>query len=413
MGLILRKQITVQTGHRDGPEVADVFRQFRAGYEQKYGLSWEQRRAVEDIIACRTAELGGCVYECGECGALHVRYRSCRNRNCPKCDKYKRAQWVCGQRVLLLPVPYFHITFTTDHLLNRLFGCNRRVLYDALFWSVKETLQEMAGECLGCQLGITSALHTWGQKMDRHVHLHCIVTGGGLSKDGKRWVGSSRRFLFDVKELSRRYRDRLCRKIKRLWKAGELQGCEGEDIEGLLAEIRGKKWEVYAKPFADPVHVIEYLSRYVHATAISNYRILKIAKGKVHFTYHDNRDGGQEKVLVLEGVEFMRRFLWHVVPSGFRRIRHYGLHHPSVREKLMQARQLLGLERELPEKEELSLKGWLGEILGEEAVDVCARCGAKGSLFLRGEYETFSKLTLFLVEVLGIVGSKVPARGRA
>ena len=184
-------------------------------------------------------------------------------------------------------------------------------------------------------------------------------------------------------------------------------------MEGLWGEIRGKKWEVYAKVFADPKNVIEYLSRYVHATAISNYRILKIAGGKVYFEYHDNRDGGKKKVLKLDGVKFMRRFLWHVVPGGFRRIRHFGLHHPATREKLMQARELLGLERELPEKEELSLKGWLAEILGEDAVDVCAKCGAKGSLFLRGEYETFSKLTLFLVETLGLVGSKVPARGRA
>jgi hypothetical protein len=248
--------------------------------------------------------------------------------------------------------------------------------------------------------------------LDPHVHIHCIVTGGGLSFDQKRWVRSSRRFLFDVKELSRRYRNRLCRKVKRLWKAGQLQGCEGVDVEALLAEIKGKKWEVYAKPFDDPAYVIEYLSRYVHATAISNYRILKIEKGFVHFEYHDNRDGGKKKELALDGVEFMRRFLWHVVPCGFRRIRHYGLHHPSCREKLMCARALLGLEREIPEKEELSLKEWLAEILGEDAVDVCAKCGVKGALFLRGEYETFSKLTLFLVETLGIVGSKVPARGR-
>jgi hypothetical protein len=413
MGLIFSKHITVQTGHRAGSEVSDVFRQFLSAYKREYRLSWEQRRAVEDIMACRTAALGGCVYECGECGALHVRYCSCRNRNCPKCEKFKRAQWVAGQRPLILPIPYFHVTFTTDHGLNRLFGYNRRTLYDALFWSVKVTLQEMARENFGGQLGITSALHTWGQKLDAHVHVHCIVTGGVLSFDRKRWVRSNRCFLFDVKELSRRYRNRLCRKVKRLWEAGELEGCEGVDVEALLAEIKGKKWEVYAKPFADPENVIVYLSRYVHATAISNYRILKIAKGQVHFTYHDNRDEGKQKVLVLDGVEFMRRFLWHVVPSGYRRIRHYGLHHPSCREKLMRARELLGLAREIPEKEELSLKAWLSEILGEDAVDVCAKCGVKGALFLRGEYTEFSKLTLFLVETLGIVGSKVPARGRA
>lgn len=413
MGLILRKQITVETGHRDGSEVADVFREFRLAYEQKYSLSWEQQRAIDDIIACRTAALGGCVYECSECGALHIRYRSCRNRNCPKCDKFKRAQWVEGQRPLILPIPYFHVIFTTDHGLNELFERNRRVLYDALFWSVQTTLQEMARECYGGQLGITCVLHTWGQKMDGHVHVHCIVTGGALSFDQQCWKRSGPRFLFDVKELSRRYRDRLCRKIKRLWKAGKLQGSEEIDVAGLLKGLQEKKWEVYAKPFDDPENVIVYLSQYVHATAISNYRILKIEKGKVHFRYHDNKDGGQEKVLVLEGVEFMWRFLWHVVPSGFRRIRHYGLHHGSVREKLMRVRELLGLARELPEKVELSVKEWLVEILGEDKVDVCAKCGAKGTLFLRGEYDEFNKLALFLVEVLGVVGSKVPAQGRA
>jgi len=296
--------------------------------------------------------------------------------------------------------------------LNGLFERNRRVLYDALFWSVQTTLQEMARESYGGQLGITCGLHTWGQKLDGHVHVHCIVTGGVLSFDGKRWLPSSRRFLFDVKELSRRYRDRLCRKIKRLWKAEGLVVAEGLEVGALLAELREKKWEVYAKPFDDPENVIVYLSRYVHATAVSNYRIIKIEQGQVHFQYHDNKDGGQEKVMVLDGVEFMRRFLWHVSPCGYRRIRHYGLHHGSCREKLMRARELLGLARELPEKVELSLSEWLAEILGEDKVDVCGKCGAQGSLFLRGEYETFSKLTLFLVETLGIVGRKVPAQGR-
>jgi hypothetical protein len=413
MGLILSKHITVQTGHREGPEVADVFRQFLAAYKRKYRLSWDQQRAVEDIIACRTSGLGGCVYECNECGALHIRYCSCRNRNCPKCEKFKRAQWVERQRRLILPVPYFHVTFTTDHGLNALFERNQGVMYDALFWSVQTTLQEMARACYGGQLGITCALHTWGQKLDPHVHLHCIVPGGVLSFDQQRWVRSPARFLFDVKELSRRYRDRLCRKIKRLWKAGKLRGCEEIDVAALLEAIQQKKWEVYAQPFEEPENVIVYLSRYVHATAISNYRILKIEKGKVHFRYHDNQDGGKEKVLQLDGVEFIRRFLWHVVPSGYRRIRHYGLHSGGAREKLRVARQLLGLERELPEKVELSLSEWLTEILGEEKVDVCARCGAKGTLFLRGQYDTFNKLTLFLVEVLGVVGSKVLAQGRA
>jgi hypothetical protein len=412
MGLILSNDITVQTGHRDGPEVADVFREFLPAYRKEYGLSREQLRVVKDILACRTSVLGGCVYECGACGAIEVIYRSCGNRHCPKCGKFKRAQWVEDQRPLLLPIPYFHITFTTDHGLNPLFAHHRQEMYDALLWAVQTTLKEMAGECLGGQLGFTCVLHSWGQKLDSHVHLHCIVTGGALSFDGKRWVKSGRRFLFDVKELSRRYRKRLLRKVKRLWKAGPLRGCAELDVPKLLGELLSKRWEVYAKVFAEPEHVYIYLSRYVHAVAISNSRLLKLAGGQVYFAYHDNKDGGKEKILALAGVEFVKRFLWHVLPSGFHRIRHYGLHHPAAREKLRRARELLGLVRELPQKRELSLKGWLREI-GVEGVDVCKQCGSVGSMTLRGEYEQFSWWAVLLVEVLGLVGRKVPAQGRA
>ena len=409
---VWNKYLRVNTGRGEGVDVADVFREFLPAYRARYGLSREQLRVVKDILACRTSVLGGCVYQCAECGAVQVMYCPCGNRHCPKCGKFKRAQWVEGQRVLLLPIPYFPLTFTTDHGLNVLFAHNRQVLYDALLWAVQTTLKEMAGECLGGQFGFTCVLHTWGQKLDPHVHVHCIVTGGVLSFDRQRWVKSARRFLFDVLETSRRYRQRLCCKIKRLWQAGKLMGCEGVDVPQLLAELLSKRWEVFAKPFDDPEHVYLYLSRYVHAVAISNSRILKIAGGKVYFEYHDNKDGGKQKVLALEGVEFMRRFLWHVLPKGFRRIRHYGLHHPSAREKLMRARELLGQPREIPAKRELGLKEWLREI-GVEGVDVCPNCGSVGSLFVRGEYEQFNWLAVILVEVLGLVGGKVPAQGRA
>jgi len=255
-------------------------------------------------------------------------------------------------------------------------------------------------------LGFTAVLHTWGQKLDPHVHIHCIVTGGALSEDEQQWQRSGRRYLFDVVKLSAEYRDRFCRKLKRLYKAGKLKlvgQCEGLDVEALVAEMLGKKWEVFAKAFEDPELVYEYLSRYVHQVAISNYRIIEIEKGKVHFTYKDNKEGGKEKVLKLEGAEFLRRFLWHVLPNEFRHIRHFGLHHAYHRQrKLEQARQLLGLKPEVPEVKKLDLKEWLREILGEEAVDRCPNCGAEGTMFKRSEFEQLNWLQLALFALLGL-----------
>jgi len=404
---IKQSKIRVRTTKQEY-EVADVIRQFEEAYRQKYGVSPEQARVLGSLKACRTATLGGIIYECHECGALEFAYCSCRDRHCPKCGKFKKAEWVERQKVMLLPIPYFHITFTTDHALNRLFGANRKVMYDALFWAVSETLKRFGQRYLGGTLGLTAVLHTWGQKLDPHVHVHCIVTGGALSEDEQRWCKSGRRYLFDVVKLSAAYKKRFCRKIRRLHKGGKLKGGDGLDVKGLLAQIEAKDWEVYAKPFDKPELVVEYLSRYVHQVAISNYRILKLEKGQVYFEYHDNKDKdrdnrGKKKILKLAGVEFLRRFLWHVLPNEFRRIRHYGLHHSYHRQrKLQQARQLLGLEPAVPEVEKLDLKAWLTEILGAEAVDRCPNCGAENSMFKRSEVRAFNWLQLLLLRGLGL-----------
>jgi hypothetical protein len=249
-------------------------------------------------------------------------------------------------------------------------------------------------------------LHTWGQKLDPHVHIHCLVTGGGLAEGGERFVRSQPKYLFDVVALSAAYRDRFCKKIKRLVKKGQLELAglgSAAEVVALVEEVRAKKWEVYAKPFDQPEIVYEYLSRYVHQVAISNHRIVKIEKGRVWFRYHDNKDGGKEKVLCLTGVEFMRRFLWHVLPAGFTRIRHYGLHHSRARKgKLRQARQSLGLAPAPPEPIELELKEWLAEILGEEAIDRCPRCGQVGTMFERAEIEEFTWLQLLLLVLVSL-----------
>jgi hypothetical protein len=292
-----------------------------------------------------------------------------------------------------------------------LFRQNKGVLYDLLFQTMRAVMQQKAREELGCELGITAVLHTWGQQLEEHIHVHCIVTGGGLRLDGQRWVKpKSSSYLVNVVELSAAYRDKLLAGIERLWRRGQLRlaGQAGAlDIPKLLAELRAKKWEVFIKPFATPEAVTEYLSRYVHQVAISNYRLESIDQGRVRFRYYDNRERaevgekGKEKVLSLSGEEFIRRFLLHVLPPGYKRIRYYGLHHSSARkEKLPRCRALLGLPAALPVIPELGLLEWLTEVLGEEQVDRCPHCGAGGSLFKRAEFERLPWLVALIVSLV-------------
>lgn len=395
--------------HRSSSEltVADVFREHWDDYRRQHRVTPQQARVAGAIMACRTPALGGRIDECNECGALVFRFNSCRDRHCNQCQKYERAKWVEKQKVMLLPVPYFHVVFTTDHALNPLFRQNKVELYNLLFKVVSEVLQERAAVELGCELGITAVLHTWGQTLEEHVHVHCIVTGGGLALDGRRWVrAASQKYLVDVVALSAAYRDKLLRGIERLYRQGKLRlvGEAGElDVARLLKALRAKKWEVFIKPFAKPEAVYEYLSRYVHQVAISNYRLEEMSGGRVRFRYYDNRERGEvggkgkEKVMTLAGEEFIRRFLLHVLPHRFVRIRYYGLHHASARKgKLPRCRALLGLSPELPEVAELSLMEWLGEVLGEE-IDRCPSCGAAGSLFKRAEFERLPWLVALLL----------------
>jgi hypothetical protein len=398
--------------HRSSTEltVADVFREHWDDYRHKHPVTPEQARVAGAIVACRTPALGGRIDQCNECGAVVFRFNSCRDRHCNQCQKYERAKWVEQQKVMLLPIPYFHIVFTTDHGLNPLFRQNKEVMYNLLFKVVSAVLQEKAAKELGCELGITGVLHTWGQQLEEHIHLHTIVTGGGLALDGRRWVkpkGSG--YLVDVVALSAAYRDKLLGGIERLYRQGKLS-LVGEaakpDVTGLLKGLREKKWEVFIKPFENPEAVYEYLSRYVHQVAISNYRLEEISGGRVKFRYYDNRERaavgekGKEKVLTLTGEEFVRRFLLHVLPSGFVRIRYYGLHHSSARkEKLPRCRALLGLSSELPEVKELSLMEWLTKVLGEE-VDRCPQCGAVGSLYNRAEFEQLPWLVALILSLV-------------
>lgn len=391
-------------------EVADVFRLFIDEYRQRHKTSYRQEEVIRAILACRTPQMGGVVNQCEACGAVQFVFRSCGDSHCPKCGKFRKAEWVARQEILELPIPAFHVTFTTDHALNVLIPANQKVMLDALFWAVRETLKEFGQKYLGGQLGVTMVLHTWGQTMNPHVHIHCIVTGGALSKDGKRFRKSGGKYLFEAQELSARYRDRLCRKIKRLHRRGKLKlvgAAAGVDVEQLVEDMLAKAWEVFIQAFDQVENLYQYLSRYVHQVAISNQRILNIDRRAktVTFVYKDNKDGGQEKEMTLSAETFIGRFLWHVLPRRFWRIRHCGLHHGSCRQRLAQARALLGLAAEVPEADELSLRLWLEELFGEDILNQCPHCGQQ-TMVRQAQYDDFTFLQLLLISLASLMTAK-------
>ncbi len=314
-------------------EVADVFRLHGASYRRTHRLPLPQLRVMSAIERCRTPALGGHVDECEACGHQRISYNSCRNRHCPKCQANARRKWVEAQKQALLPVEYFHVVFTLPDALNPLLRWNQRLLLNLLFTAVSETLLEFAARHLGGEPGVTAVLHTWGQTLVEHPHLHCIVTGGALAKDGRSWKSCRPGYLFPVRALSEVFRGKYCAFLRRAFAAHQLRGSEaltllvsGEAFESFMRELKGKSFVVYAKrPFAGPAQVIEYIGRYTHRIAISNQRILSVDEMTVSFRWKDYRDGEKVKVMTLDAHEFVRRFLLHVLPSEFVRIRHYGI----------------------------------------------------------------------------------------
>ena len=394
-------------------EMADIIREYGEEYRRRYYTTPEQRKVMKDIVACRTAALGGYVEQCEECGKLRISYCSCKNRDCPKCGAWEKARWLAELEVKLLPIPYFHVVFTTDHRINELARVDAWRMYNLLFQTAAQVLKAYGRKYLGGEIGFTMVLHTWGQTMGQHIHVHCIVTGGAW-QEGGRWKSGRKDFLFPVKALSRDFRDEFCAGLKRLYGDGTALGTEQDlvglkeiDIDKLVKQMRSRRWEVFIKPAPEePRKLCEYLGQYTQRTAISNYRIVGFAKGKVSFTYHDNRDGGEKKVMTLDAVEFLRRFLQHVLPAGFHRIRHYGLHHSSKRGVLAQIRGQLGLKAELPEAEELELHEWIESVTGEDP-RVCPFCG-KGRMVPRAE---FGPVSTFKGKVLSFLG--IPVLGQA
>ena len=332
-------------------EVAEVFRRYQDQYLATYPASLEQHRVVRDLIACRTAALGGHLRRCGACGHQQIAYNSCESRHCPKCQAQKQALWLEAQCANLLDVPYYHIVFTLPKALSPLALQNKRVLYGLLFRAAAETLSTIARDPkhLGAKIGFTALLHTWGQTLLHHPHLHCVVPAGGLSADKQHWIAAREQFFLPVRVLSRLFRGKYLAYLRQAYRdghlvlAGQLKNLvEPSAWRAFIAPLAQTDWVVYAKaPFGSAEQVLKYLARYTHRVAISNRRLVSLNDGQVAFHYKDYRRG--ERVMRLAAVEFMRRFLLHVLPKGFVRIRHYGLlANRCRRDNLRLCRQLLG-----------------------------------------------------------------------
>jgi len=336
-------------------EVADVFRRhgeaWRAANAGRVSLA--QRRVMTAIEICRTAALGGHVERCESCAHTRVAYNSCRNRHCPKCQWHAAERWLAARQAELLPVPYYHVVFTLPAALGAIAYQNKAKVYGLLFQAAAGALTTIAADPkrLGAEIGLTAVLHTWGQTLDHHAHVHCVAPGGGLSADRTRWVNCRPGFFLPVRVLSRLYRRLFLDGLIALFDASELSFFG--DLTGLadrrvflkyLAPWRKREWVVYAKrPFAGPEQVLAYLSRYTHRVAIANSRLVELTDDHVAFRWKDYRAKGRAKLMRLSPAEFIRRFLMHVLPDGFHRIRHYGLLANGHRaENLAQCRALLG-----------------------------------------------------------------------
>lgn len=388
-------------------EVADIFRSYKQEYDNKYGhsLSREQRKAMRAIIACRTSELGGHRFCCDQCGHERIAYNSCRNRHCPKCQATARAAWLESRAADLLPVPYFHVVFTLPNEFGSLALQNPRVVYGILFRAAWETLRDVAADPkhLGAKIGMLAVLHTWGQNLMHHPHVHCVVPGGGLSPCKTKWINckqsrrSNKHFFLPVRVLSRVFRGKFIALLKKAKQRGELKfhgqirSLEKADVfEYLVDKSVTKEWVVYCKrPFGSPKQVLKYLARYTHRVAIANSRLVDIKDDRVRFRWKNYACNNESGIMSLTACEFIRRFLLHILPSGFVRIRHFGIFANRVRkENLKLCRDLLGVkELELRRTDEQELKDQNEESKDrKENSEQCEQC-KKGVMRLVETFE--------------------------
>jgi hypothetical protein len=342
-------------------EVQDIFNEHGSRYREKHNLPYHILRAMGSIELCRTSHMGGHMDECDSCGHVRISYNSCRNRHCPKCQTLAKEKWIDKRKEDLLPVEYFHVVFTIPEELNSLTLFNQKEMYSILFKVVSETLIELSSNIkyLGAKIGFTTILHTWGQNLMNHPHIHCIVPSGGLSIDEKRWQSSKKDFFIPVKVLSRKFRGKFLYYFKKAYFSSAIK-CSGDNerlkdkelFKVFVDKLYKKEWIVYCKPpFKSAEHVFEYLGRYTHRVAISNSRIVKLENGMVTFKWRDYRDNSKQKLMTITAEEFIRRFLMHILPRKFVKIRHYGiLSNRSRKLKLEKCKRIIGVVSSIKKK---------------------------------------------------------------
>lgn len=380
---------------QSGCEVADIFRAHGHEYQMVHPLPCAHRRVISAIVSCRTEDQGGRIERCDLCGFQRTVYNSCRNRHCPKCQTMAKARWLNARMGELLPVGYFHAVFTLPHEINAVAQCNKNELYTILFRAVSETLSGFGcnpGNGLGGKMGFILILHTWSQVLLDHYHLHCVIPAGALSHDGSRWIASRKRFLFPVRALSRVFRGKFIELLEKSYHTGKLifpgSTAHLRTLPGfrkLIRQLRSRQWVVYSKkPFAGPEAVLDYLGRYTHRVAISNHRIIALRHGKVMFSYKDRSENNTRKIMTLDADEFIRRFLLHILPGGFMRIRHYGfLANRSKKKDLSRIRDLLVCTYRQPDTKEASVSALMLQLTGID-ITQCPAC-KKGIMKRIGE----------------------------
>jgi hypothetical protein len=377
--------------HNPAFELADILRRDGPAYRKSHRLLREQERAIDAIVNCRTAALGGHVEECCQCSYTRISYNSCRNRHCPKCQSLARAKWVEARKAELLPVEYFHVVFTVPKEIAGIAFYNRRAVYDILFRTTAQTLTTIARDPqhLGAEIGFFAVLHTWGQNLLHHPHLHCVVPGGGLSPDGEHWMSCLPGFFLPVRVLSRLFRRLFLEQLQAAFRKGSLRFYgdreelrDPDQFARYLAPLHDIEWVVYAKPpFGGPRQVLDYLGRYTHRVALSNERLLDVKDGPVTFQWKDYRSKDKQKsrVMTLESDEFIRRFLMHVLPRGFQRIRFFGLlANRNRKARLARCRRLLAAPTAdlLPNPDDCRE---LHQLISHDSLPRCPNCG-KGEM---------------------------------
>ena len=380
--------------NKRSPEVADIFRRYGIEYRNNKALSAQQYKVMKRIEICRTAALGGHVEACDQCGYTQNAYNSCRDRHCPKCQTMVKEKWLTNRKAEVLPCPYFHHVFTLPHELNSLIMVNKRIMLALLFTAVKETLQVFARDPqwrLEGQLGFISVLHTWNQKLMDHFHLHCIIPAGALSYDRKKWIAASRNYLFRVESLAKEFQRRYLNKLDKAYRKNALsfhgraeRYKDEKQFEKLLVALWDKKWITYAKqPFGGPEQVLEYLGRYTHRVAITNNRIIAIDNGTVRFSYRDRSDDNTQKELTIGADEFIRRFLLHVLPRGFTKIRYYGfLAHANKKTCIELIRMLINATTAYVQKLVESAQQMMLRLTGVD-IYCCPQCGEGTLVYVR------------------------------